>query len=87
MCFLNAANDFVSIVLEQRVFQTDTSTIPQCWTVVIINDNIVENTETFSVELSTSEPDIVLLSPSSAVVNIVDDDSKFNEYQTLLRSL
>ncbi len=48
---------------------------PQCINITITNDNVLESIETFSVELSTSEPDVVLLSPSSAVISILDDDS------------
>ncbi len=70
------ADDFGSISLELGIFQPATATLPWCWIIFISNDDIVESTDTFSVVLSTNEPDVVLLRPSSAVVSIVDDDCK-----------
>ncbi len=49
---------------------------PQCINIPITSDNVLdlESIETFSVELSTNDPD-VFLSPSSAVISILDIDS------------
>jgi len=48
-----------------------------CATVIpIIDDNVLEDDQTFSVVLSTTELD-VLLDPASATVTIVDDDGEF----------
>ena len=41
----------------------------------MINDNIFEDTEYFTVELSTSDPKVLLLQ-NRANVSIIDDDSK-----------
>ncbi len=51
---------------------------PQCINIPITNDTVLESIETFSVELNTSEPDVVLLSPSSTVISILDDDGKMS---------
>lgn len=45
----------------------------QCVRIVIIDDFDVEDTETFSIVLSTSDPDILLPSPMG-VVTILDND-------------
>ncbi len=49
---------------------------PQCINIPITSDNVLdlESIETFSVELSTNDPD-VFLSPSSAVISVLDIDS------------
>ncbi len=67
------ADDFVTITSKERTYQPDTTTIPRCWVIVITNDNILESIETFSVELNTSDPDVIL-NPSSAVIRILNDD-------------
>ena len=47
-----------------------------CATVIpIIDDNVLEDDQTFSVMLSTTELD-VLLDPASATVTIVNDDGE-----------
>ncbi len=60
---------------------------PQCINVTITNDTVLESIETFSLELNTNEPDVVLLSQSSAVISILDDDGMLNyfEYMCQLR--
>ena len=48
----------------------------QCTNISIINDIILEDDETFTVEISTDDP--VELRTRTAMVNIVDDDGLFN---------
>jgi len=43
-------------------------------TIGILNDTIVEGSESFNVTLTTT--DTVMLDPNSATVNIQDDDGK-----------
>ena len=43
-----------------------------CTSFSVLNDNIVENLETFTIELSTVE-DNITLSPSSGTVTIIDN--------------
>ena len=46
----------------------------------ITDDDILEDTESFSIILSTSDLDVILGDPSSASVMIVDNDSKCMVY-------
>ena len=48
----------------------------RCVNISIIADNIVENDETFTVTLSTEDPDVVL-NPQNAIVIIETNDCKF----------
>ena len=48
---------------------------PQCASINITPDGILENTESFSVILQSSSLGVVL-NMSSAIVNIIDDDGK-----------
>lgn len=61
-------------VLETLVFGIDETAIPQCTDILITLEDDLEMEETFSVQLTTSEPDVVVLSPSSATVTIDNDD-------------
>ena len=59
----------------------------RCTNISIFDDAIVENDELFSVQLTSTDP-AVILSPSarSATVTIGDDDSKsFHEQQMIAR--
>ena len=47
----------------------------QCITLSVVSDVYVENDETFSVHLSTMDPD-VSLSPAYATVTILDNDGE-----------
>ena len=62
---------------------------PQCAEFPIVDDNVVEYSETFSVMLSVSEPDpsmgrVVVGDNNTAVVTIIDNDckSKYNTRST-----
>ena len=48
-----------------------------CTNVSIVNDSVLESTEQFSVELSTTDFDVMLANSSTTVI-IFDDDSKYN---------
>ena len=48
----------------------------QCTVISIVGDSVLETSEAFTVELSTSDVD-VLLDPDLASVMIVDNDSEF----------
>ena len=47
----------------------------QCVNISIVGDSILENNEFFLVNLTT-EDSAVILSPSKATINIINDDSK-----------
>lgn len=49
----------------------------QCASVDILQNNVLEGTETFSVQLTSLDEDTVVLAPSTATVVITDEDSKF----------
>ena len=46
----------------------------QCGSVIIVNDSILENQETFFVVLNTTDPDVIITTPDSANVTIQNDD-------------
>ena len=55
------------------------SALQQCFTVAINDDNIVEGLESFSVGLSSSDPNLTLVGPGgvvTAVVDIIDNNGK-----------
>ena len=54
----------------------DATISTQMVTVYILDDNVVEDTEFFSLAL-TSEDSAVMLNPATATINIEDMDSKF----------
>lgn len=62
-------NDFNASTITHSLDATSNS--QGCLTVALINDNFAESSETFTVQLSTSESGVSLF-PSSAVVSITD---------------
>ncbi len=54
--------------------------VKQCTKVFIEEDGVTEISEVFTVELSTSDPDVIL-DPGSANVTILGNDSKFVWHQ------
>ncbi len=49
----------------------------ECLSVNISDDRTVENMENFSVTLMSSNPQVIITSPSAAIVHIIDDDGKY----------
>ena len=47
-----------------------------CHNISVTNDMIVEGSETFTITVETSNPNDVIVEPSTAIVTIVDGDSK-----------
>ena len=68
-----ASGDFFGISDRELTFQS--AAVEQCTQIGIEDDTILENNETFSVQLSTLDPD-VNLTLSTATVTIEDDDSE-----------
>ena len=66
-----------NLVTAQLTFQPSQADVPQCEDVPIQEDTILETNESFTVELSTTDPDVIL-DPQSATVTIFDDDSECN---------
>jgi hypothetical protein len=66
-------SDYVSIIASlQQLTPEDSSAVIL---VDIVNDNITEGEEYFTIALSTASP-VSGVSPSTAVITIVDDDSQ-----------
>ena len=74
LCIIDAV-DFTSVTA-QLIFQPSQADVPQCEDVPILEDTILETNEFFTVELSTTDP-VVILSPQSATVTITDNDSMY----------
>lgn len=49
---------------------------PQCTDIQIVNDSILENDESFSINLTTDVLSVIL-SPNVATVVIIDNDGKY----------
>ncbi len=67
--------DFVS-TRQSLEFEPAQATLPQCANISITVDNILEFDETFTVQLNSTEPEVVLLSRDSSIVTISNDDSE-----------
>ena len=61
--------------LSDLAFQT-TGLTKQCTDVSIVDDSVVEYDETLTLELTSSDEGYLTLLPSTAVINIADDDSE-----------
>ena len=69
---LTADIDFTTTTIE-LLFQPMSTRV--CGTISILEDPQLEDSETFSVELNTTDQAVVL-NPSMAIVSITDNDSK-----------
>ena len=49
-----------------------------CLNISVPDDMIVEDSETFTITVETSNPNDVIMGPSTAIVTIADDDGKHN---------
>jgi hypothetical protein len=63
----------------ELTFQPATATEPRCGDVQITNEDILEDDESFSVVLGSSD-NAVVVDSSTATVTIRNDDSKFTKY-------
>lgn len=69
---LTADSDFTSTTIELEFQPASTRA---CGNISILEDSRLENSETFSVELNTTDQAVVL-NPMMAIVSIADNDSK-----------
>ena len=74
--FLNSSVADMDFIGTPAVLTFNGSTPLQCSQVDITNDEIVENNETFFVQLGSSD-DAINISVSSATVTITDDDCEY----------
>ena len=59
-----------------RTFTLNPQRLQDCYTVMPVNDNILENDEDFTMVLSTTEMRVII-NPALATVTIIDDDSEY----------
>ena len=76
--FLSTAADFGELN-PPAVFTFTSSQSVDCTQITIVNDNIVEADEFFSVSLDSTNPQVVI-GLSTASVFIADDDGKMNKW-------
>ena len=76
LCFHIDGADY-QFTSERLTITNGTAGDPPCILLLILNNSAVEDTKVFSVNLTTTDPD-VLLNPSSAVITIEDNDSEFD---------
>ena len=92
---LPSTADYTPLVSSELTFGPTASTgSTQCTSVSLVDDDIVEDTEQFSVEVSSTFDIVLIASPSSAVYSIADDVdceyycmSPFLHYQSVSLSL
>ena len=92
---LPSTADYTPLVSSELTFGPTASTgSTQCTSVSLVDDDIVEDTEQFSVEVSSTFEIVLIASPSSAVYSIADDVdceyycmSPFLHYQSVSLSL
>ena len=68
------ANEFLTIPSTAAVSTT------VCHDITVPADMIVEDNETFTISVETSNPNNVIMGPSTATVTIVDNDGKHIEH-------
>ena len=62
----------------ELTFRPRSADVPQCNTLLLINDNVLESDESFHVILSTSDS-AVMINPDTTLVTINNDDCKLHE--------
>ena len=72
--FSVAPGDF-SLLTEQLTFNPENGSQRDCAIIMVENDLTLEDDESFSVILTTTDPDVII-APNLTVVTITDDDSK-----------
>ena len=72
--FVPANVDWV-LSTSQIEFHTGGS-VQKCGCIEVINDAIIEDTESFGIEISTSAPGVIVAEPSQVVIEIEDDEGE-----------
>ena len=73
--FSTAPDDFL-LPANQLTFNPGNGLQRDCATITVTSDTILEDDESFSVMLTTTDPDVTI-SPNTAVVTLTNDDSKY----------
>lgn len=74
---LSAPDDYSSLVNEAVMLPPGSTRM--CVDLTIIDDDEVEETETFLISLDSSDVNVIVIPPSQAIVNILDNDLR--QYQ------
>ena len=74
--FYTGGSDFTP-VSEELLFTAEGE---ECIDILVNNDGILEETEFFFLDLSTTDPRAFMFSPPRATINILDNDSKFQVF-------
>ena len=75
LVFSIAPGDFLSLV-DQLTFNPGSGLQRDCATITVGNDTILEDDESFSVVLTSTDPDVTI-NPNTAVVTLTNDDGKY----------
>ena len=75
LVFSIAPDDFLSLT-NQLTFNPGNGLQRDCATITAGSDTILEDDESFSVVLTTTDPDVTI-SPNTTVVTVTNDDSKY----------
>ena len=74
------ANDFSQLTNEVLSLPLTTAvSTAVCRDIGVTADMIVEENEMFTISVETSNPNDVIMGPTTATVTIVDDDSKYKD--------
>ena len=52
-----------------------------CHNISVPDDIIVEDSETFTITVETSNQNDVIMGPTTAIVTILDDEGKYNQWK------
>ena len=75
------ANDFSSLANEVlTILTTAAVSTTVCLNITVPDDIMVEDNETFTITVETSNLNDVIMGPSTATVTIVDNDSKSTQH-------
>ena len=73
--FSTAPSDFL-LLTNQLTFNPGSGLQRDCATITVVSDTILEDDESFSVVLTTTDPDVTI-DPNTAVVTLTNDDGKY----------
>ena len=59
----------------QIEFQAGGSTL-ECGCIEIINDEVIEDSESFGIEISSSSPGVIAVEPTQTMIEIEDDEGE-----------
>ena len=72
------ASDFSQLTNEVLSLPSTTAvSTAVCRDIAVTADMIVEENEMFTISVETSNPNDVIMGPTTATITIIDDDSKF----------